>query len=181
MALIDCPECNHGFSEQAVACPQCGFPNSLGSSSGGGRGLVRQGTVYEAEQPAGDFAGGYSVPAAVSPAPTRSAKRPQRATIVTTDEVDSFDNTLSGFFHGRTYFWFGLCVYYLGGLLAIGVVAAALGGPAAVLMVGGGWFWIGLFLLFWNAKNFEQESSKWIARIIIAMLLLSMVGAAVKS
>ncbi|MFA5516114.1 MAG: hypothetical protein WDA20_07485 [Desulfuromonadales bacterium] len=26
MALIDCPECQKQISEQAVACPHCGFP-----------------------------------------------------------------------------------------------------------------------------------------------------------
>ena len=28
MALVECPECNEEVSEQAMACPQCGFPLS---------------------------------------------------------------------------------------------------------------------------------------------------------
>lgn len=32
MALIDCPECKRSISDQAPACPQCGFPMKAGAN-----------------------------------------------------------------------------------------------------------------------------------------------------
>ena len=40
MALVQCRECGREISDRAVACPQCGHPGRVASSSGGLRILL---------------------------------------------------------------------------------------------------------------------------------------------
>lgn len=43
MALVDCPECGHGFSQYAKTCPKCNFPNPLARYlPGWGRALTKR-------------------------------------------------------------------------------------------------------------------------------------------
>ena len=190
MALIDCPECSHGFSQYAASCPQCGFPNPLAAhSKGGGRALAQRPhaefappirypePAVDAWQPAPARAE-YFAPSPPPPPPSRSA---EPVTVYAVEEKKTYDNSLSGFFHGKAYFWFALCVYYLGGFIALGVATIALGEPEALVFGAGGYAFVGLFLLLWNSKNLDRNSSKWLARIVIVMILLSWIGAATGS
>lgn len=187
MALIDCPECSHGFSQYATSCPQCGFPNPLAAhGKGGGRAL--------AQRPHAEFAPPvrYPEPAVdawqsppvraeyLTPLPSSSPPQSRPAepvTVYAVEEKRTYDNSLSGFFHGKTYFWFALCVYYLGGFIALSVATITLGKPEALVVGSGGWIFVGLFFLLWNSKNLDRNSSKWIARTVIVLILLSWIGA----
>jgi hypothetical protein len=192
MALIDCPECGNGFSQYAKTCPQCGFPNPLAAHPvSRGRALAKQGTrdiepvsgwnpepeeegwqppirrpAYRPPQPA------YRLPS--QPQPLR--QEPETFATYAVETAPHHDNSLSGFFHGKTNFWFALCTYYLGGTIALTVTAVVLGEPEFMKVGVGGWLFLGLFLLFWNAKNLVHDSGKWIARLIIIIILLSMIG-----
>lgn len=187
MALIDCPECSHGFSQYAPSCPQCGFPNPLAAHGrGGGKALTRRGQA-DFEPPTRyrepDVDVWQPPPAraeylAPSPPPPPQSRSAEPVTVYAVEEKGNYDNSLSGFFHGKTYFWFALCVYYLGGVLALTVATTALGMPMVLRIGMGGWAFVGLFFLLWNSKNLDQNSSKWIARIVIVLILLSWIGAA---
>ena len=125
MALIDCPECSHGFSQYAASCPQCGFPNPLAAHSRvAARALAQRPTgrlcpahrypepAVDAWQPAPARVE-YFAPSPPPPPPSRST---EPVTVYAVEEKKTYDNSLSGFFHGKAYFWFALCVYYLGGI-----------------------------------------------------------------
>lgn len=190
MALIDCPECSHGFSQYAASCPQCGFPNPLAAhSKGGGRALAQRPAAefappVRAPEPAVDAwqpapaRTEYFAPSPPPPPPSRSA---EPVTVYAVEEKKTYDNSLSGFFHGKAYFWFALCVYYLGGVFALGLATVALGEPAFMIFGVGSWAFTGMFFLLWSSKNLDRNSSKWIARIVIVMILLSWIGAATNS
>lgn len=170
MALVDCPECGHGFSEHAQGCPRCGFPIELLTDGG------ERSTALTGQRASGG--GGYR---STAPAVPQSPPRPaENVTLYAVEAERQFDNSLSGFFHGRTHFWFGLCVYYLGGVTALMAATVTLGQSIVLVIVMGGWAFIGLFLLLWNSKNLGEESSKWIARVVIVLILLMWVGAVVQ-
>ena len=57
------------------------------------------------------------------------------------------------------------------------VATVVLGKPEFMEVGVGGWLFLGLILLFWNAKNLAHDSGKWIARLIIIIILLSWIGA----
>ena len=97
-------------------------------------------------------------------------------TVYAVETEPHHDNSLSGFFHGKTNFWFALCTYYLGGTIALSVAMVVLGRPEFMAVGIGGWLFLGLFLLFWNAKNLAHDSGKWIVRLIIIIILLSLIG-----
>ena len=198
MALVDCPECGRRFSQYAKVCPRCHFPNPLALyPPGGGRALTKRRT-QELEPPqdwdTDEEAGRWQPPAASpeyrTPRPEyrpqpEPAPQPQRAgpeTITAYEVVKEhhYDNSLSGFFHGKTHFWFGLCIYYLGGVFALTVATAALGHPIVMLFVIGSWAFVGMFFLLWNAKNLPQASGTWFARIVIVLILLCWIGAAIQ-
>jgi hypothetical protein len=194
MALIDCPECGHGFSQYAKTCPQCGFPNPLAlHPAGRGRALAKRETREIEPSPGWDpepEAGRWQAPAVppeyrppqaeyrLPPEPPPKRQEPETITAYAVETEPHYDNSLTGFFHGKTHFWFALCIYYLGGTVALYVATVALGTPLFMLFVGGGWAFVGLFLLLWNAKNLEHDSGKWLARIVIVLILLSWIGAA---
>jgi hypothetical protein len=161
MALINCPECDKQFSQYARSCPQCGFPNPLSDLTGKAL-STRQSTGIQ-EIPDTDY-----IPA---PRQINVVSEP-RKTISYDREEKQYDNSLYGLFHGRTHFWFALCVYYLGGVVLLTMATVFVGQPQFMLWGVAGWAFVGLFVLLWNTKNLSHGAGKWLARILIVLILL---------
>jgi hypothetical protein len=87
-------------------------------------------------------------------------------------EEKHYDNSLFGLFHGRTNFWFALCMYYLGGAALSIVVTVFFRLTQFLLWASVGWMFVGLFVLLWNTKNLEHTAGKWTARVLIVLILL---------
>lgn len=180
MALVDCPECRHAFSEHARACPRCGFPVKLLEPPGRrGRSLAQRDRFDDDEDWEDAPREERRVPAR-TPTRARAPQRHDTVTLYAVPDEAAHDNSLSGFFHGRANFWFALCVHYLGGVAALGIAAVALGEWIVLVAAMGAWAFIGLFLLLWNSKNLHEGSSRWIARILIVLVLLGWIGAAMQ-
>jgi hypothetical protein len=184
MPLIDCPECGRGFSQYAGQCPQCGFPNPLSAFpvSHHDRAIVtrqrtdirapKEPTYPQAQEPV------RQPPPEPEyhpqPAPDIQTVTPEQTQTTTYYAVEEkyYDNSLYGLFHGRTNFWFALCVYYLGGVVLSIVTAVFFGQPQFLLWASAGWAFVGLFVLLWNTRNIEHTAWKWLARVLIVLILL---------
>lgn len=192
MALVDCPECEWQFSQYADSCPRCGFPNPLSEySTNRNKSLVARDqtdvqSYKETQVPHDVHIHNQSdvqqlhtykpPPNTPSPSPHVVQADPQPQTYVPQEE-SHFDNSINGFFHGRSHFWFALCVYYLGGVVALTVAAVSLGTPEFMKMLVGGYAFVGLFVLLWTTKNLPHMVSKWSARILIVLIILTWIGA----
>lgn len=150
MALIDCPE-----------CPRCHFPNPLAEHpSGRSRALTKRRSQDLQVAPDWDTdeeAGRWQPPAAPpeyrppQPQPRRPEPPPKQSETITAYEVvtePQHDNSLAGLFHGKTNFWFALCVYFLGGTFALAIITAVIGKPEFMMLGVGSWAFVSLFLLF---------------------------------
>jgi len=195
MALVDCPECKWQFSQYAKTCPKCGFPNPLSYYPvSHDKALVEREqtdiqTYEETQYPQevnirnqSDVQRVHTYnPPPNTPSPSPKAVQIDPAPqVYVPEEEDRFDNSINGFFHGRSHFWFALCVYYLGGVVALTVAAVALGTPEFMKMLVGGYAFVGLFVLLWTTKNLPHVVSKWSARILIVLVLLIWIGAVPK-
>jgi zinc-ribbon domain len=78
MALTTCPECNHGVSDHAVTCPNCGFPLAQSQQPDlvkilcAGRWLAESGTLVDALLEA-EFSPDYTFQGLTRPNPSRVA------------------------------------------------------------------------------------------------------------
>lgn len=188
MGLIQCPDCYNHYSDRAEVCPNCGGPNSFMNQ---GQPQCTSNHVVPYQSPSTPIQQPSAPPPAspqrMQPAqyqhsqaqPLHHAQHPPMyhdPTAVFVDPEEPFrNNSLIGAIKGQasfraTFLWWlvgfiGFSFLAFDESLRLAIV------PAVV------WFWGGIFLMFWNARNIYDGKLKrivlWTLGILFALFIIA--------
>ena len=188
MPLTQCPDCHNQISDRAPSCPHCGAPMAAGKPQ------RRRTQVVRYQEPSTPATQPTAPPPQVAPMmqpaqyqqnnvqPMPSAHVPpvyHDPTAVFVDPEEPFrNNSLTGAIKGQasfraTFLWW-LVGFALFSFLAFDENFRIAIVPAVI------WFWGGIFLMFWNARNIYSVKLKrivfWGLGILFALLILGTYG-----
>ena len=181
MPLTSCPDCHNNISDSAPACPYCGRPMAAAQPQRTANQVTRyQEPPTPMQQPT---APPPQAAPMMQPAQYQQSQVQQpiyhdpHATFIDPEEPFR-NNSLIGAIKGQasfraTFLWW--LVGFIGfGFLAFQMNVALAIIPAAI------WFWGGIFLMFWNARNIYNIKLKrvvfWSLGIIFALLMIGAYG-----
>ena len=180
MGLIKCPDCFNQYSDRAEACPHCGGPNPF----------MNPGQSQRASNQVVQYTPPAASPQMMQPAqyqqsqvqPMQQGQQPPMyhdPNAVFVDPEEPFrKNTLWGAIQGQasfraTFLWWlvGFAVF---SFLAFDENMRLAIVPAVI------WFWGGIFLMFWNARNIYDGKLKrivlWTLGILFVLLIIASSG-----
>ena len=178
MPLIQCPDCHNHISDRAPTCPHCGAPMTAGR---GGNQVVRyqeppapaQQTIAPPPQAAPMMQPAQYQQNHIQPMQQQPIYHDPSAKFIDPEEPFR-NNSLMGAIKGQASFR-ATFLWWLVGFIVFGFLVAE-GGIALAIVPMSIWFWGGVFLMFWNARNIYNAKLKrivfWVLSIIFALLIL---------